>query len=307
MSDARFQIVDICSELGENEIDVSSISPDFEKAISKTGIPRVFQTSRDSYQLSLAAATGLLARNPEMQSQPVALLHVSQSNAEFLPAYSCRLQNDLNLQTETFAFDIGQGCSGFVQALYLASKLIVDYEYVVIVCCDTYRSKLDHFDRSTSTIFSDGATATLIQRGGNLRIAGHTHITDGSGADLLFHSRNLDKNAGKLFMAGGDVLLFTKRVVFRQAEETLLRADKTLADVDLVLVHQASKLGLDELERRFGSELTFPRNIEQFGNTVSSSIPLLIQSMLDQVNSSTSIMCGFGVGLSSSCLVLTSK
>ena len=189
----------------------------------------------------------------------------------------------------------------------MASKLIIDYEYVVIVCCDTYRSKLDHLDRSTSTIFSDGATATLIQRGGNLRIAGHTHISDGSGADLLFHSRNPDKNDGKLFMAGGDVLLFTKRVVFRQAEETLLRANVLLAEVDLVLAHQASKLVLDELERRFGSELAFPRNIEKFGNTVSSSIPLLIQNMLDEVNNSTSIMCGFGVGLSSSCLVLTTK
>ena len=42
MLDARFLIVDICSELGENEIDVSSISSDFEKAITKTGIPRLF-------------------------------------------------------------------------------------------------------------------------------------------------------------------------------------------------------------------------------------------------------------------------
>jgi len=306
-SESRFRIVEVCAELGENELDVTSISVDFEKAVTKTGIPRVFETTRDSYQLSLEAARKLVENNPELRSGPIALIHVSQSNSEFLPAYACRLQHDLELDSETFAFDIGQGCSGFVQATYLASKLISDFENVLIVCCDTYRSKLDRSDRSTSTIFSDAATATLIQRGGKLRVAGHKHITDGSGAELLYHSRDKNKNSGKLFMAGADVLLFTKRIVFRQAEEAVSRAGITMADVDSVLVHQASKLVLDELERRFGSGVSFPRNIEEYGNTVSSSIPLLIQNRLNDLNNSTSVLCGFGVGLSSSCIVLTAE
>jgi 3-oxoacyl-[acyl-carrier-protein] synthase-3 len=205
------------------------------------------------------------------------------------------------------AFDIGQGCSGFVQALYLASKLIVDFDHVLIVCCDTYRAKLDQMDRSTSTLFSDAATAVLISRGGSMRVVGHSHITDGSGASMLYHSRSSSRNNGRLFMSGSDVLLFTKRVVFRQAEETISRAGKKIEDVDNVVVHQASKLVLDELERRFGSEIHFPRNIEKYGNTVSSSIPLLIEDKLEMINAETTIMCGFGVGLSSSCLLLTSQ
>jgi 3-oxoacyl-[acyl-carrier-protein] synthase-3 len=306
-AESRFRIVEVCAELGENELDVASIAADFEKAALKTGIFRVFETERDSYELSLVAARKLIEANPEIRSGPITLIHVSQSNSDFLPAYACRLQHDLELDTEVFAFDIGQGCSGFVQALYLASKLISDFENVIIICCDTYRAKLDRMDRSTSTIFSDGATATLIQRGGNLRVAAHKHITDGSGAELLYHSRNETKNSGKLFMSGAEVLLFTKRIVFRQAEEAVARAGITMAEVDSVLVHQASKLVLDELERRFGSEVSFPRNIEEYGNTVSSSIPLLIQNKLYDLNNSTSVLCGFGVGLSSSCLVLTTK
>ncbi len=108
-------------------------------------------------------------------------------------------------------------------------------------------------------------------------------------------------------MAGGDVLLFTKRVVYKQAEEVIERANLTLKDIDSVVVHQASKLVLDELERRFGDQVVFPRNIEKYGNTVSSSIPLLIQDSLEKINNQTTVMCGFGVGLSSSCLVLTNK
>lgn len=301
----RFRIAGVTHEIGENMIDVEGISPDFEKAVPKTGIPTVYRTDRDSYQLSLGALRKLVEKNPDITASPLALLHVSQSNQEFLPAYACRLQSDAGLAEETFAFDIGQGCSGFAQGLYLASRLLLEYENVVIVCCDTYRAKLDPFDRSTSTIFSDAATATLVRSDGGLRIASSVHLTDGSGAKYLFHSRDETRNNGKLFMAGGDVLVFTKRVVFRQAQDALGRAGISLNNVDNVYVHQASKLVLDELERRFGNGVNFPRNIEEFGNTVSSSIPLLIRDRLDEVNTSTSVICGFGVGLSSSCLVLT--
>lgn len=303
----RFRIVNVTHEIGENRVGVADISPDFGKAIPKTGITSVYQTDRDSYELSLEALRKLVEQCPEVSNSPLALLHVSQSNQEFLPAYACRLQSDAGLPEETFALDIGQGCSGFAQGLYLATRLLVDYENVVIVCCDTYRAKLDPLDRSTSTVFSDAATATLIQSGGKLQLAASVHLTDGSGAKHLFHSRDDSRNNGKLFMAGGDVLVFTKRVVFRQAQEALSQAGISLESVDNVYVHQASKLVLDELERRFGDAVTFPRNIEEFGNTVSSSIPLLIRNQLDEINNSTSLVCGFGVGLSSSCLVLTDK
>jgi 3-oxoacyl-[acyl-carrier-protein] synthase-3 len=303
----RFSISDISYEIGEEQIEVGNHSPEFEKAVSKTGIPKVFRTARDSYELSVAAVSQLVDRNPNLRDGNVALVHVSQSNSEYLPAYSCRLQSDAGLAEETLAFDIGQGCSGFVQGLYIASRLLVDVENVIVVCCDTYRAKLDVNDRSTSTIFSDAATATLISGHGELRVASSTHLADGSGAKYLYHSRHESKNGGRLYMAGGDVLVFTKRVVYRQAEETVRRSGMTMDDVENVYVHQASKLVLDELERRFGNEVNFPRNIAEFGNTVSSSIPLLIRNRLSEVNNSTSVLCGFGVGLSSSCVVLSSR
>lgn len=303
----RFSITDITFDIGEDKLDVAELNSEFNKAISKTGITHVFSTKRNSYDLSLTALKLLVNRNPKIQNGSVALVHISQSNSDYLPAFACRLQHDAGLMEDTFAFDVGQGCSGFVQGLFLASRLLIDYEKIVLVCCDTYRSKLDINDRSTSTLFSDAATATLIERGGLLSIKGSSHMSDGSGAQFLYHSKEHSKNGGQLYMAGGDVLVFTKRVIFRQAEEMLKKVDLGVEDVQNIYVHQASKLVLDELERRFGSQANMPRNISEFGNTVSSSIPLLIRDRLDEVNSSLSLMCGFGVGLSSSCLVLSSS
>ena len=299
-----FNIEAIGAAIGTNPIEIASLGSDFEKAISKTGIPVVFESSESAYELALAACHDLQSKSNFNFRDIGAIIFVSQSPVESLPASACRIQDALEIDTKCLAFDIGQGCSGFVQGLYLADRLIDDAKSLLLICTDTYRHKLDRMDRSTSTIFSDAATATLITNEPKIEIAASTHITDGSGADLLFHSYSPERNQGNLFMSGGDVLLFTKRVVFKQAIETLEKAGLEISDVVNVITHQASKLVLDELERRFGENVKFHRNIEEFGNTVSSSIPLLLRNDLSLLNDGPTILSGFGVGLSSSCLVV---
>lgn len=299
-----FSIQAIGAALGDISIDVASISSDFDKAISKTGIPTVFQSSVSAYDLALKACENLEIRLGNKLTDIGAVIFVSQSPVESLPASACRIQEALNLNNDCLAFDIGQGCSGFAQGLYLADRIIEDTKSLLLICADTYRHKLDQLDRSTSTIFSDAATAILITSEPQLRIAASTHITDGSGADLLFHSFDTTKNSGNLFMAGSDVLLFTKRVVFKQALETIQKAGLEASEIKNVVTHQASKLVLDELERRFGPGVNFVRDIQRHGNTVSSSIPLLLQDQLSILNDGPTVLSGFGVGLSSSCLVI---
>jgi len=299
-----FSIKGIGSALGDVPIKVASISEDFQKAIAKTGISTVFESSVSAFELALRACSDLQNRIGLSLEHVDAIIYVSQSPVESLPASACRIQQSLGLDNDCLAFDIGQGCSGFVQGLYLADRLLTESRTVLLICADTYRNKLNRLDRSTSTIFSDAATAILITSDPELEIAASTHITDGSGADLLFHSFDTNKNSGQLYMSGSDVLLFTKRVVFKQALETIEKAGIQLEDIVSVVTHQASKLVLDELERRFGDHVNFVRDIERYGNTVSSSIPLLLQERLSILKQGPTVLSGFGVGLSSSCLVL---
>jgi 3-oxoacyl-[acyl-carrier-protein] synthase-3 len=299
-----FSIKCIGFALGDSLIDVSEISEDFEKAILKTGIPVVFESTTTAYGLALQACSDLQDRLGESLSHVGAIIYVSQSPVESLPASACRIQYELKLDQCCLAFDIAQGCSGFVQGLYLASQILPDVKSVLLICADTYRHKLDRLDRSTSTIFSDAATATLITDKPELEIVGSTHVTDGAGADLLFHSYDKSRNLGKLYMSGSDVLLFTKRVVFKQALDTIQQSGLSLGDITNVVVHQASKLVLDELEKKFGSDINFVRDIARYGNTVSSSIPLLLQDKLSILKQGPTVLSGFGVGLSSSCVVV---
>ena len=78
--------------------------------------------------------------------------------------------------------------------------------------------------------------------------------------------------------------------------------NKTSAEeIDLFVFHQGSKFLLDQLASRIGipSEKV-PSNIAQHGNTISSSIPLLLNELelAGQLNGKKVLVSGFGVGLS---------
>lgn len=300
----RFAIEDIQFVLGEHALVIRDEFPEFAKVIEKTGIEIVHETNSTAINLAYLALEKLLVSHPTLRKEVSCLLYVSQSPDSYLPSGACTLQNLSDLPTSILAFDISQGCSGFVQALTVAAKLINRFENIVIVCADTYRSKLDKSDRSTSTVFSDGASATWISNRPKLEILAESHSTDGSGGKYLYQKISKDRENSHLVMSGADVLLFTRRVVPREIDNVLSISGLSASKISYCFLHQASKLVLDSLAVRFNDIKCIPSNISQIGNTVSSSIPILMSDFLNDINDSVSIVSGFGVGLSTATAVL---
>ena len=301
----RFAIEDVQFALGEHHLTVRKEFPEFVKVVEKTGIEVVHETKRSALDLAESALEKLLRENPELRDSASCLIYVSQSPTNFLPSGACTLQYRCNLPNSLLAFDIGQGCSGFVQALSVAAKLIKSFEQVIVVCADTYRSKLDKKDRSTCTVFSDGASATWISNRPKLQIRAESHTTDGSGEKHLYHRVNQNGENSHLHMSGADVLLFTRRVVPGEIEKVLEESGLSTSDVSYCFLHQASKLVIDGLSARLTGIDCIPTNISNTGNTVSSSIPILMAEYLDVINDSTSVLSGFGVGLSTATVLIS--
>jgi 3-oxoacyl-[acyl-carrier-protein] synthase-3 len=299
-----FTIEHISYALGERAISIRNEFPGFVKVIEKTGIETVHETSRSALDLATDALENLLQAKPELRLKIRCLILVTQSPDDFLPSGACVLQDRAGLPSKILAFDIGQGCSGFVQALSVASKLTSEFSDIVIVCADTYRSKLSKEDRSTATVFSDAASATWISHTPRLEIAAESHSTDGSGRPHLVQKVGLDFQDTRLFMSGANVLLFTRRVVPAEIERVLLDAGIQLSEISNCFLHQASKLVLDGLSTRLIGAKSIPSNILNIGNTVSSSIPILMSGYLSEVNSTVSLLSGFGVGLSTATMIL---
>ena len=299
-----FAIRAISSEFGEIEILLKEQYPEFLNVISKTGIERVFETRGSATELAIRALNKLFRESNLSREAVGCLIYVTQSPSYFLPSGACVLQSKCDLPESIMAFDLAQGCSGFVQALSIASKLVQQFENVVIVCADAYRSKLDPADRSTALLFSDAASAILVTSEQKLSILAESHLTDGSGSNFLFHKVPAYNEEEFLHMAGADVLLFAKKCVPSEIKNVLDECGLKTSEVSKWFVHQASKLVLDNLDHRIAPTVGVERNLEHIGNTVSSSIPILLQNRLSELNEGINVLCGFGVGLSIATLVI---
>ena len=75
-------------------------------------------------------------------------------------------------------------------------------------------------------------------------------------------------------------------------------------DVDLIIPHQASNLTLQQFKKQFEERIEVATQIQNYGNTVSSSIPLVLAHYLNKEKNDTIILAGFGVGMSSAYVLI---
>lgn len=304
MPDSSFSIRAIAVEFGETELSLRQHFPEYLRTIEKTGIETVFQTKRSAVELASSAVNRLFEESELRRDEVECLIYVTQSPKYLLPSGACILQNECEISRSAMAFDLGQGCSGFVQALSIAATLTKNFANTIIVCADTYRSKLNPTDHSTSLLFSDVASAVWINSEPTLQILAESHFTDGSGKEFLYQAAATGDTREFLHMSGADVLLFTKNQVPKEISKTLSAIQFAPSDISKWFIHQASRLVLDVIENRMSLHGRLERNLSRVGNSVSSSIPILLKEQIDHLDEGPSLLCGFGVGLSIATMIL---
>jgi len=244
------------------------------------------------------------------------IILVTQSPDYVLPTSSCILQDRLGLTKACVAYDVNLGCSGFIYALAIESALIESHliNRGIIVCSEKYTQYIDKSDRTCRPLFSDGASALLVEPCEDDNIGPFELGTDGSGFGNLIVTVDKTQTAetgmprNRLYMDGAKVFMFTMDRVPKCANALLDKSGKTFDDIDLFIFHQASKFVLDNIVRRLKlpEEKVFV-NYPQVGNTVSASIPIALKDAINEgrVKRGDQIMLvGFGVGYSwGACLV----
>ena len=156
------------------------------KVVAMTGIRQRHIVTPDvcTSDLCANAAEKLLLKMAWDPSSIDALIFVTQTPDFRLPATACGLQHRLGLSKRCAAFDVNQGCSGYVYGLFLASSLIESgLARVLVLAGDTLSKLICHRDKSTIFLFGDAGTATAMERS-----ASHLSFivgTDGAGGDHL--------------------------------------------------------------------------------------------------------------------------
>ena len=303
------KISQIKLQLPKNKVSIKILCKknnwNYKKLIEKTGIKNVYHSSNKESALDLAVKAG--AKITKKNKDIDALIYVTQSPEYHLPTNACIIQNKLGLKKNIISFDINQGCSGFIYGLFTAQQLLLkrSINKVLLICSDTYTKNIKSVNKSCLSIFSDGATATLIKKN-NKKSGEYIFYTDGSGANdlkLNFSGNQFQKNKKpELFMDGRKVLSFTLNVVPNIINQTLRKNKITFKNLKYVIFHQASKIVIENLVRKLNIPINKVFiNYNKFGNTVSSTIPICLYELMkkNKIKKGDQILiCGFGVGLS---------
>lgn len=291
-----------------------------EKIFRKVGIRQrhVATDTETATDMAEKAAKKLFAQGVSREKVDFVLL-CTQSPDYKLPPSACILQDRLGLRVSAGALDFDLGCSGYIYGLALAKGLVIGgmAKNVLLLTAETYNKYIHPRDKGNRTIFGDGASSTLISTEGKMKIGEFVFGTDGSGArDLIvpnggarakFNEDNHVedkpiKYPDNIFMDGADIFSFTLKAVPELMKEVMQKNNDCLENVDLFVLHQANRYILDFLRQKMKiDERKMYINMENIGNTVSSTVPIALKDAWDEQvikRGDKVAIAGFGVGLS---------
>tara|TARA_B110000211_G_C13992847_1_gene514809 strand:- start:31 stop:1089 length:1059 start_codon:yes stop_codon:yes gene_type:complete len=247
------------------------------------------------------------------------LIFITQTPDHPQPGNAAILHGRLNLDSSVGAFDINLGCSGYVYGLYVASTMISSLgKKVLLVVGDTLSKQVNPLDRSSSILFGDAASATLV----SFRDSQNMYFdlcTDGAGFQSIIvpaggarqpytdqTAINVEDEEGNirslndLKMLGGEVFNFAVRTEPKAIKKLLEFCGKAVDEIDYFFFHQANKYILKTIAKRLKiPDLKVPDSIiSNYGNQSSASIPCAINVTMNAGEKNMAVLSGFGVGLS---------
>ena len=191
--------------------------------------------------------------------------------------------------------NLNSGCTGYVDALILSYEIIKNNNRskILIITSDTYSKYISKKNKNIRPLFSDGASASIIeyQKNGFKIIKKITKNIATTQNELIFKKKYIEMNGPAL------VSFAIKHVI-----PDIIKLSN---NVDKIYVHQAGKIVTKLIKSNFKNENLIPTNFEKFGNLVSTSIPVLLkENYSNLMKNKEIIICGFGVGLSMSLVKL---
>jgi len=150
-----------------------------------------------------------------------------------------------------------------------------------------------------------GAANLILETGGNrgaLPSATKTTVPGDGGKADAGAAPEARRRPDRLFMDGPKIFEFSLRRVPEAINRLLTEAGLALGDIDLFVFHQANLFMLEALRKKLKIPSDrFAVEIEDVGNTVSSTIPLTLEKLAatQRLRSGARVMLvGFGVGYS---------
>jgi 3-oxoacyl-[acyl-carrier-protein] synthase III len=279
---------------------------------TRTGIKERRISHVEASDLAVVAGLRALAAAGKTAEDVDLLLVATCSGDSIIPSTAAVVQGKMGARNAA-ALDINAACSGFVYGLVVGTNMIRGgtNDTVLLVGTEKLHYVTDFTDRSTCILFGDGAGAVVLEPtdepigllGSELGMDGSVrHIlevpVDGTAGDRV----HLDPKSCAISLEGQEVF---RRAVTMMGESSLRALEKSgleLADIDLLIPHQANVRIIDATARRLGiDDSKVYVNIHSYGNTSAATIPVALTEAIEQgrIGSGANIaFTAFGGGLS---------
>lgn len=272
-----------------------SLDTSDEWIVTRTGIRerRIGSPGETTSTMGTEAVRRLLARRGIGPNDVDALIVATVTPDMLFPATACLIQDQLKLGN-AWGFDLSAACSGFLYALTTGAQLVATgaHQRVVVVGADLMSSIIDPLDRTTAVLFGDGAGAVLLEPAEpGYGLLDFYHRVDGSGRhDLLMPAGgSLLPPSAETVAARQHFLKQNGKVVFKFAvsqmvesvKSVLARQGLSVADLALVVPHQANQRILDAVADRLGlPHERMASVLACYGNTTGATLPLALDGAL---------------------------
>lgn len=286
-----------------------------EWIVSRTGMRerRIASAEQASSDLAYEAAQEAL-KNAGITAEQLDLIIVATVTPDMsFPSTACLVQAKLGAK-KAAAFDLSAACSGFIYGLANAANFIATgtYKYALVIGAECLSKITDYTDRNTCILFGDGAGAVVIGEVPEGRGFRSFELgADGTGGELLKVAAggsrcpssvtSVEQKQHFIYMAGAEVFKFAVRIMGNAAEEALRKAEKTKADIDLLVPHQANiRIIQSALDRLGLPEEKCMVNLHKYGNVSAGSIPIALAEAVEEgrvKEGDCLVMVGFGGGL----------
>lgn len=290
----------------------------------RTGVVRRHIIKEETTVSMASEAARRALEDAGVPAQDIDLILVATiSSNVLLPCTACEVQKDLGAEHAT-CFDLGgAACTGFVLAYntaeaYLASGV---YKTALIIGSESLSAITNWRDRGTCILFGDGAGAAVLKaKEGGSRYLPVTHSEGAKGAALTCRSRydyngiTQKRREGEdseyfIRMDGQAVFKFAVKKVPEAVEEVLELNKLQKEDIDLYILHQANRRIVEAVAKRLEEPIEkFPMNLQEYGNTSSASIPILLDELKRGGRLKAGqrlLLAGFGAGLTWGAAIVT--
>lgn len=258
----------------------------------RTGIERRRFAAEDESTADLAEAAARVAMaDAGIDGADLDEIIVATDTPEvYTPDTAAFLQDRLGAR-HIPAFDLGgSGCAGWIQAIDVArARIALAPRTVLVVGVELISRLISWTERETCVLFGDAAGAVVMGAGGGrAELLDVVTGTDGAKADILtlktggtrqpFNQDAIDSGAYKhLAMDGREVFREAVSRMSAAIADVTARVGATLADVALVVPHQANQRILDAVAKKLGVETDrVYSNIAEYGNTGSATVPFAL-------------------------------